>query len=172
VENFQLSIMIALDAIWCARNNGVHNGATPNFHSLLVQILTSIAIHLKAWLDKNLVVSWSPPSMSFLKLNFDATVRSTFMIVVAIISNHEGTLLLVGARKLPLLDINAGEARPALLAVEATFFFFFCSSSKFLLEGDSLVTILALNNPSFCTAWFSVGIIDDVISFFVLFVFS
>ncbi|GLT69355.1 hypothetical protein SLA2020_415130 [Shorea laevis] len=45
VEYFQLLVMIALDAIWCARNNRIHNNVVPNFQSLLVQVQSSIAIH-------------------------------------------------------------------------------------------------------------------------------
>jgi hypothetical protein len=63
VENFQLSMVIALDAIWCARNNRVHNNVTPNFQNLLIQIQSSIAIHQKAWTDKDLIASWSPPPL-------------------------------------------------------------------------------------------------------------
>jgi hypothetical protein len=44
--------------------------------------------------------------------------------------------------------MNAREARAALLAVEVAKFY--CPSSNIILEGDSLVKILALNNPSYC----------------------
>jgi hypothetical protein len=69
------------------------------------------------------------------------------MVAAAVISDHEGNICWAVAKKLPLLDINAGEAQAALLAVETAKSF--CSFSNILLEGDSLVTILALNNPSF-----------------------
>ncbi|GLT57338.1 hypothetical protein SLA2020_303170 [Shorea laevis] len=70
------------------------------------------------------------------------------MVTAVIISGHDGALLLAVARKLPLLDINAGEARVALLAVETAVYY--CPSSNIILGVDSLVTILALNNLSYC----------------------
>jgi hypothetical protein len=162
VEYFQLPVVITLDAIWCANNNRIHNNVTPNLQSLLIQIQSSIAIHQKAWSDKDLIASWSPLSIGYLKLNFDVVVRNNYMVAAVVISDHDGFLLWAVSRKLPLLDINAGEARAALLAVEAAKFY--CPSSNIILEGDSLVTILALNNPCYCAEWSSSGIIVDVIS--------
>jgi hypothetical protein len=80
-----------------------------------------------------LLVSWSPPPIGSLKLNFDVVVRQSFMVAAAIISDHDGLILWVVARKLPLLDINAGEARAALLAVEAAAFY--CPSQISFLKG-------------------------------------
>jgi hypothetical protein len=69
------------------------------------------------------------------------------MVIAAVISDHDGALLYAFARKIPLLDINAGEARAALLATEVSAALF--PSSNIILEGDSLVTILALNYPDY-----------------------
>jgi hypothetical protein len=91
------------------------------------------------------------------------------MVIAVVISNHDGSLLWIVVRKLPLLDINAGEARAALLAVETANCY--CPSSNIILEGDSLVTILALNNPSYCAEWSSSSIIVDVHFFFIFFFF-
>jgi hypothetical protein len=102
-------------------------------------------------------------TFGYLKLNFDVAVRSNYMVAAAVISDHDGSLLWTVARKLPLLDINAGEASAALLAVETANCYY--PSSKLILEGDSLATILALNNPSYCTDWSSSGIIADVTFF-------
>jgi hypothetical protein len=119
-EDFQLSMMIAIDAIWCARNNRVHNNVIIHFPSILIQIQNSTQIHRKAWSDKDLLVSWSPPSLGILKVNFDVAVRPNFMVAAAVITDHDGCLLSAVARKIPLLDINAGEAKAALLAIETT----------------------------------------------------
>ena len=59
----------------------------------------------------------------------------------------EGVILAAVTRRLPLLNVNAGEARVALLAVEAATSL--SSSSQILLEGDSLVAILALKQLQF-----------------------
>ncbi|GLT71069.1 hypothetical protein SLA2020_431110 [Shorea laevis] len=155
-------MMIAIDAIWCARNNRVHNNVIIHFPSILIQIQNSTQIHRKAWSDKDLLVSWVPPSLGILKVNFDVAVRSNFMVAAAVITDHDGCLLSAVARKIPLLDINAGEAKAALLAIETTADLY--PLSKIILEGDSLVTIMALNNPDFCTDWSSRGIISDVLS--------
>ncbi|GLT69337.1 hypothetical protein SLA2020_414950 [Shorea laevis] len=74
VEYFQLSVVIVLDVIWCARNNRIHNNVIPNFQCLLIQVQFSIAIHQKAWSDKDFITSWSPHSFGYLKLNFDVAI--------------------------------------------------------------------------------------------------
>jgi hypothetical protein len=126
VENFQLSVVIALDAIRGAKNNRVHNNVTPHFHNLAIQVQKSIDIHQQAWTAKDLIASWNPPPLGFFKINFDVAVRPNYMVAAAVISDHDGSLLWATAKKLPLLDINAGEAHAALLAVEtATSFFSF-----------------------------------------------
>jgi hypothetical protein len=83
------------------------------------------------------------------------------MVAGAVISDHEGVIFLAYAKKLPLLDINAEEAKAALLAVEIA------SSlppySHILLEGYSLSMIMALNNANLCSNWLSAPIIDDVV---------
>lgn len=100
-------------------------------------------------------------------LIFDVVVRNSGMVVVAVITDHEGVILFATARRLPFIDVNAGEATTALLAIEVVATFY--SSSPILIEGDSLLTILALNSPSLDVEWSSVGIIADTISFFFCF---
>jgi len=87
---------------------------------------------------------WSCPRIDSLKLNFD--------------------ILFAFAHKFSFLNVNAGEASTALLAVETTVNL--SSSSQILLEGDSLVTILALNNPYLSVEWSLAAIITDIISLF------
>jgi hypothetical protein len=69
-------------------------------------------------------------------LNFDVAVT-------AVITDHDEIILSVVARRLPSLNVNAGEVNVALLAVKTAVNL---SSSQILLEGDSLVIISALNN--------------------------
>ncbi|GLT55501.1 hypothetical protein SLA2020_286170 [Shorea laevis] len=102
----------------------MNHNVTPHFQNLLIQIQKSIEIHQKAWTAKNLLESWIPPPLGYLKINFDVAVRSNYMVAAAVISDHDGSLLRAAAKKLPLLDINAGEAHAALLAVETTIVFF------------------------------------------------
>ncbi|GLT69302.1 hypothetical protein SLA2020_414620 [Shorea laevis] len=75
------------------------------------------------------------------------------MVAGVVISDHEGVIFLAFAKKLPLLDINAEEAKAALLAVEIA------SSlppyTHILLEGDSLSMTMALNNANLCSDWLS-----------------
>jgi hypothetical protein len=73
-------------------------------------------------------------------------------------------ILFAFAHKFSFLNVNAGEASTALLAVETTVNL--SSSSQILLEGDSLVTILALNNPYLSVEWSLAAIITDIISLF------
>jgi hypothetical protein len=88
-------------------------------------------------------------------------VRPNYMVAAAIISDPDGALLWAHAKKIPTMDINAGEAQAALLAVKIATRFY--SSSSLILEGDSLITITALNNPNYVSEWSSREIISDVI---------
>jgi hypothetical protein len=81
--------------------------------SLLTQIQTSIAIHYKAWSD---IYSWSCPPIGSLKLNFDVAVRNSFMVAAADITDHDGIILSAVARRLPSLNVNAGDVNAALRA--------------------------------------------------------
>ncbi|GLT71435.1 hypothetical protein SLA2020_434520 [Shorea laevis] len=90
---------------------------------------------------KNVLSSWNPPPIGFIKFNFDVAVRRDFMVAAATVSDHDGSLLWATAKKIPLMDINAGETQAALLAVETATKFY--PSSKLILEGDSLMTITA-----------------------------
>ncbi|GLT55002.1 hypothetical protein SLA2020_281580 [Shorea laevis] len=133
----------------------------PNFQSLVIQIKKTIDIHHQAWTAKNLISSWNPPPIGFIKLNFDVAVRPDYMVAAVTVSDHDGSLIWATAKKIPCMDINAGEAQAALLAVETATRFY--PSSSLILEGDSLTTITALNNPNYCTDWSSRDIISDVI---------
>jgi ribonuclease HI len=49
-----------------------------------------------------------------------------------------------------VMDISAGEAKAALLAIEVVVTFPF---QNILLEGDSLLVITAINNTNLCVEW-------------------
>jgi hypothetical protein len=155
-----------MDQIWCARNNKVHNNVFPDIPCVLGKIQRSISNHLRAWSDLEQCDSWCCPPLGAFKLNFDVAVRSSYMVAGAVISDHEGEMIFASAKLLPLLDINAGEAQAALLALEVASQL--PRHSRVFLEGDSLITILAINNPISCSEWSSVSVIKDVIFCFLL----
>lgn len=103
----------------------------------------------------------------FFKLNFDVIVSNTYMVAAAIITNHERVILSAIARRFPFINVNAGKAKAALSAVEGAAKL--SSSSSILLEGDSLVTILALNSFSLDVEWSSAATIAETIFYFLFF---
>ena len=88
--------------------------------------------------------------MDFLKANFDVAIRPQFVVAVAILRDHKGEILVACSQRLPHMDSNQGEAKAALIAVQLA-----PNSGPLplILEGDSLVTILAINSPHLATNW-------------------
>lgn len=62
----------------------------------------------------------------------------------ATLRNHDGDFIVVNSLKLPSMDVGLGEAHATLLVVCLAVSF--CCSSLFI-EGDSLVTVLTINDP-------------------------
>jgi len=69
-------------------------------------------------------------------MNFNVAIRPLFAVVTAVLGDSNG--------RLPSMDANMEEAHATLLAVNLAISE--CCDSLFL-EGDSLITILAINKP-------------------------
>ena len=66
----------------------------------------------------------------------------------------------VCSKKLPSLDANLGEAHAALLAISLAVS---VGCPALILEGDSLLTIVVVNDPLLFSVWASAPVISDSI---------
>jgi hypothetical protein len=93
------------------------------------------------------------------KVNFDVAIRPSFAVAAAILRDHSGNFLAVNSLKLPVVDANKGEALAALLAVRIASSF---GCSSIIIEGDSLLTVLAIQKPHLFLSWNTDAIISDI----------
>jgi hypothetical protein len=114
--------------------------------------------HILAWKDKSSPSLWFPPLLGSFKGNFDVTIGGSFSVAAATISNSSGSIILVATQHLYSSDVLLGEASAALLAIQ-------CAATlgyvDIILEGDSLLVILALNSPTSFASWCFCNIISD-----------
>jgi hypothetical protein len=90
---------------------------------------------LSAW--KNSSTSpedWTPPSRGSLKTNFDLAVWPLFNVVAAVLSDHEGNILVASSEKLPPYEASVGKAQAALLAAHLAISI---GCPSHIIEGDS-----------------------------------
>jgi hypothetical protein len=149
VNKFQLFAAITLDNIWRARNTLVHYGVAP----------VSLEQHIMAWRDAVAPSLWIPPDFGWLKGNFDVAVRGTFSVAAGVISDNSGNIIMAVTHKLPSTDALAGEAFAALLTAHMAIYL---TIDKFCIEGDALLVVFAINNPSFFSSWSFANCIEDI----------
>jgi hypothetical protein len=101
--------------------------------------------HYSTWHAVVLPSLWIPRS-GFLKGNFNVTIRDNFDVAAAVISNSDGKIILAVTQKLSNIDVLIGEASAALLITRLAAS---VGIENFLLEGDDLLVILAVNQPKF-----------------------
>ena len=91
-------------------------------------------------------------------MNFDVAIRPNFAVAATTLRDHEGNFLAVNSLKLPPMEVAMGESHAALLASRIIVSF---GRSRLIIEGDSLLTILAVKDPLFLD-WNSDPIISDI----------
>jgi len=82
----------------------------------------------------------------------------TFAVAAAVLQDHSGKFLAVNTLKLPPMDALMDEAHEALLASRLAVSMGY---SPLIIEGDSLLTILALKDPLLFSYWISAPVIFD-----------
>jgi hypothetical protein len=105
--------------------------------TILKYIKNTTQHYLLAWHNSNLA-DWDPPPLGSFKVNFDVAIRPTFAVAAS------EKFLTVNTLKLPPMDALMGEAHAALLASRLAVSM---GCSPLIIEGDSLLTILALKDP-------------------------
>jgi len=93
-----------------------------------------------------------------IKGNFDVAVHGDFVVAATIISDENGNIILAVTQKLTHSYALLGEASTALLTSQLA-----ASSGcgNLFLEGDALLVILAINNPSLFSYWSFANCISD-----------
>jgi hypothetical protein len=119
--------------------------------------------HFAAWTSKSSPVRelWSPPPSYYFKVNFDTAIRDDFSTQAAVCRNSRGQIIKILSQVRPPCNPAYGEAQATLLA---------CSLAvslhleKFVIEGDSSIVILALQNPSLGMDWHLEHVICNILS--------
>jgi hypothetical protein len=136
-KRFQIFASLILDVIWMARNKLVHEAIQPD-------PLPSL---------------WSLPPPGSFKANFDVAVRGNFSVAAAIITDSKGQIITAASLKLSSSDALIGEASAALLATRLALS---VGVSSLFLEGDALLVILAINQPSLFSSWSFANVISNI----------
>ncbi|XP_059441832.1 uncharacterized protein LOC132174155 [Corylus avellana] len=161
VHSFQISVLVLFDQIWLSRNSLIHGGSHPDPEAVLKKIRTTTLHHLHAWKSGDaLSAEWLSPPPGSLKANFDVAIRPNFAVAAATLRDHEGNFLAVCSKKLPSMDANLGEAHGALLATSLAVS---VGCSSLILEGDSLLSIVAIKDPHLFSDWVSAPVISDTL---------
>jgi hypothetical protein len=92
---------------------------------------------------------WIPPS-SWFKINFDTTIRDTYSAQAAVCRNHHEHIIRMTSQISPLCLPNMGESLAANLATSLASSL---NIKRFILEGDSQIVILALQQPNIAQDW-------------------
>ena len=117
-------------------------------------------MHLQAWKASSFGQSiWQPPPIGFMKINFDVAINSYFSVTAAVLSNTSGDIISAFTKKLLSTEVNKGESIAALTGIDLAIL---QGCNNLLIEGDSLVSILAINNQNLFTEWSIAPIIADI----------
>jgi hypothetical protein len=123
VHKFQLFAALAMDYIWRARNQLLHEGSRPSLNTTIHQISNTFNHHINAWKDLTLPSIWTPPVLGWIKGNFDAAVRGSFVVATTMISDDNGSIFAAATLKLSSTYALQGEVHAALLAARLGCFF-------------------------------------------------
>jgi hypothetical protein len=120
--------------------------------------------HFQAWHSSSQVPleKWAPPPLSWVKINFDTTIRDSFSSQAVVYRDSRGQVLHMSSQISPPCSPNVGEAQAAQLACSIASSL---SYDKFILKGDSQVVVHALKNPNSIRDWrISFVILDSLYS--------
>jgi hypothetical protein len=164
-HRFQVFAAVACDLLWFHRNKAFHDGLTFEARTVTNLIYTSYHQHCNAWSDKLFpkLEKWIRPPLHWFKINFDTAIRDSFSSQAAICRDHEGRLIKVATQIQSACSPNKGEALAAQLAVSLA------SSlhlDRFVIEGDSQIVILALQQPNIVQDWRITDIIQQTLDMF------
>ena len=151
--------------MWFSRNQVVHKGVIPIVPSLAAKIRRVTMEHYAAWSSKlhPIIEVWSKPPQSWCKLNFGAAIKEGFSTQAAVCINFNGEIIKTLTQVSPPCSPVYGEA---LLAKLASVLAYSLHLDKFILEGDSALVVLALQNQALSVDWHIEHIIHDTLASF------
>jgi len=152
-DKFQIFAAVAYD-LWFYRNKSHQEGINVNIHHISKHINLIAMEHYNTWHPSLLTVieieKWIPPKLPWVTINFDTAIKDSFSIQAAVYRNSQGRILCMTSQLSPPCHPNYGEALAANLAISLA------SSLQldhFILEDDSQVVLLALQNPYVTQDW-------------------
>jgi hypothetical protein len=161
---FHIFAAVTCDQIWFASNKTYHEDLVPNAMDISFTINRIVKeLHL-AWntiLNPKQVV-WQKPRPPFYKINYDTAIRKKISAQSAICCDSTGTIIQYSTIiNPPCSSAVYGEATTALLAVRLALSL---KLQSFILEGDSLIVTLTINNPTITQDWRISSIISQILS--------
>jgi hypothetical protein len=151
-HRFQIFATVAFDYLWFIRNKAYHDGTIPNALLISTTINKIAPEHFSAWktkYDKTPEV-WKSPSPPFFKINYDTAIRASFSAQAAVCRDSTGSIIKCTSIISSPCSAPYGEATAALLAARLAVSL---GLSSFILEGDSLNIIMALQQPTITIDW-------------------
>jgi hypothetical protein len=145
VRKFQIFAALTLDFIWFSRNKLIFEGLKPDPVKASMTIAASLELHLSAWSGFVLPSIWSAPPSSVVKRNFDVAIREDFAVAAVVVSDSTGNIISAATQKFFFTDVGMGEAAAAALLT--TRLAAACGVTSFVMEGDALLVVLAINHP-------------------------
>jgi hypothetical protein len=160
---FQVFAAVFCDLFWFSRNKAAHEGLIPDPLCLAASIKKVALDHARAWKVSSpaWIEKWAPPPIGSHTINFDTAIREHFSVQAAVCRNSNGKIISAVSQVNPPCVPIFGEALAARLAVTLA------SSLKlksFILEGDSALVIMALQQPLIVQDWSIADIISDTLS--------
>jgi hypothetical protein len=160
---FRIYAAVLCDIMWFSRNQAVHKSVIPKVTSLADKIRRVALEHYAAWSSilKPITEAWIKPPLGWCKVNFDAAIREDFSTQAAVCRNSNGVIIKTISQVSPPCSPVYGEAQAAKLAgVLADSLHL----ENFILEGDSALVVLALQNPALTTNWHIEHLINETLA--------
>jgi hypothetical protein len=151
-HKFQIFVAVTCDILWFYKNRAFHDGASFNAISVLKHINKISLEHFQAWhsSSSDLDDTWLPPSINWVKINFDMAIRDSFSTQVTVCRDNKGHILYATSQISRSCSPNEGEAMAAQLAFSVAKSL---NMDHFIIEGDSEVVVNSLNNPNLIRDW-------------------
>jgi hypothetical protein len=153
------------DLLWYSRNQALHKAVIPKVTKLAANIKRVSYEHFKAWSSKLQPVKevWSKPPQGFYKINFDAAIREDFSTQATVCRNSNGEIIQILTQVRPSCSPIYGEALAAQLASHLAASL---QLDHFIIEGDSAIVILSIQNPALRIDWHIEHVICETLSNF------
>ena len=165
---FEIYTAVFCDLLWFSRNQALHKSVIPEVSKLAANIKCVSFEHFVAWSSKLQPVKevWSKPPQGFYKINFDAAIKEDFPTQAVVCRNSNGEIIKILTQVRPPCSPVYGEALATQLAdVLANSL----QLDQFILEGDSAIVILSLNDPTLSLYWHIEHVMYETLSNFQVF---